>query len=317
MTAAAPPAPPPGAGAGQGDVRRRIGEKWYTPYLFILPHLAVFLAFVGWPFIYGIWISLQRYNLGGAPPSFVGFENYRAIFDPSHFQFAPFWRSVWNTIIFVIISTPTLVGAGLALAALLNQRFRFRNAFRAVFFAPWTLSVAVVGLLWWWMLNAQAGMVNIVLNAVGVGAVPWLTSNPPAWIAILIATLWWTIGFNTIILLAGMQSISADLYEAAAIDGASKWQAFRHITIPSLRPILLLVITLQIIASFNLLGQPQIMTGGGPAPGQTLPALYHVYNTGFTGRFDLGLAAAMALVVAGLITIVSIINFRYFSSDRA
>jgi multiple sugar transport system permease protein len=298
--------------------RRRIGEKWYTPYLFILPHFFVFGLFVLWPLVFGVWLSTQRFALGSSSgATFVGLGNWAQLFNPDSFQFDRFWSTVWNTVLFVIMSTPTLVIAGLLLAALLNQHFRGRTVFRTLFFAPWTLSVAVVGLLWWWMLNAQAGLVNHLLSFIGISGPGWLTANPWAWGAILIATLWWTIGFNTIILLAGMQAIPADLYEAAAIDGASRRQQFRHVTIPLLRPVLLLVITLQVIASFNLLGQPQIMTGGGPAPGQTTPVLLHIYNTGFTGRFDLGLAAAMALVVAAIMVMVSIVNFRFFSSERA
>ncbi|CAN5861156.1 sugar ABC transporter permease [soil metagenome] len=314
--APAPPSAPAGAGT-HVERRRRIGEKWYTPYLFIAPHFIIFAGFVLWPFVFGLWISAHQFSLGAGAPTFIGVDNYVAILNPDSFQFGRFWNGVWNTVIFVVISTPTLVLAGLLLATLLNQRFKGRNFFRTLFFAPWTLSVAVVSLLWWWMLNAQAGLVNDALGFLGVQGPAWLTTNPWAWASILIATLWWTIGFNTIILLAGMQGIPADLYEAAAIDGASRRQQFRHITIPSLKPILLLVVTLQIIASFNLLGQPQIMTGGGPAPGQTTPALLHIYNTGFTGRFDLGLAAAMALIVAALMIIVSVINFRYFSSERS
>ncbi len=114
-----------------------------------------------------------------------------------------------------------------------------------------------------------------------------------------------------------MQAISADLYEAAAIDGANKWQQFTKITIPSLRPILLLVITLQIIASFNLVGQPQIMTNGGPPTAQTTPVLLHLYNIGFRSPFDIGLAAAMAVVVAIVMVVVSVINFKFFSTERA
>lgn len=312
-----PVAPGAPAGPSQVDVRRRIGEKWYTPYLFLLPHFLVFAGFVLWPFIFGMYISTQRFALGAGPATFIGLDNYVALLNPESFHFRTFWNGVWNTVIFVIISTPTLIIVALFLATLLNQRFMGRNLFRMLFFAPWTLSVAVVSLLWWWMFNAQAGLVNDVVRFFDVTGPAWLTTNPWAWAAILIATLWWTIGFNTIILLAGMQSIPADLYEAAAIDGAGRWQQFRNITIPSLRPILLLVVTLQIIASFNLLGQPLIMTGGGPAPGQTTPVLLHIFNTGFTGRFDLGLAAAMALVVAALMVVVSVINFRYFRSERA
>jgi multiple sugar transport system permease protein len=220
----------------------------------------------------------------------------------------------------VLISTPLQVGFGLLLASLLNQRLRGRNIFRGIYFMPWTLSVSVIALIWWWMFNGNAGLITTTLESLTGGSPNWLASNPWAWIAILVATLWWTIGFNTIILLAGMQGISPDLYEAASVDGANKWQQFRAITLPSLRPILLLVITLQIIASFQLVGQPQLMTGGGPATlsgGETTPVLLEVYNVGFRGRREISIAAAMSLIVAAAMVIVSVVNFRLFSSERS
>ena len=306
-------------GSGK-DTRRRIGEKWFTPYLFILPHFALFSVFILYPFFLGVWMSLHDSTALRDGP-FVGLRWYQQIFDPSNLtQFPRFWNSVWNTLIFVILSTPLLVGIGLALASLLNQRLRGRNIFRAIYFVPWTLSVAVVGLTWWWMFNGNAGFVTEFMSDTFGWSPGWLTTNPWAWIAILVATLWWTIGFNTIILLAGMQAIPADLYEAASIDGANRWQQFVSITLPSLRAILLLVVTLQIIASFQLFGQPQLMTGGGPPSelgGETNPVLLHVYNTGFGGRRELSLGAAMALVVAAMMMIVSIINFRLFRSERS
>lgn len=298
------------------DVRRRIGESWYTPYLFILPHFIIFALFIGLPFFLGIWISLHTSTALREGP-FVGLRNYEALLDPGSVHSERFWTTIWNTVLFVIMSTPLLVGVGLFLAALLNQRFRGRNFFRGIYFAPWTLSVAVVGLTWWWLFNGSGGVITRFLQDTVGWSPGWLITNPWAWISILIATLWWTIGFNTIILLAGMQGISADLYEAAAIDGANRWQQFRHITIPSLKAVLLLVVTLQIIASFQLVGQPQLMTGGGPPPTETTPVLLHVFNTAFGGRPQLSLAAAMALIVAVLMVAVSIVNFRLFSSERS
>jgi multiple sugar transport system permease protein len=306
-------------GAPRKEVRRRIGESRWTPYLFLTPHFLLFAIFILFPFFFGIWISLNDW-FGGRVGAFVGLRWYQQLFDPDSIQFGRFWNSVWNTIIFVLLSTPLLVGAGLFLATLLNQRVRGRNLFRGLYFVPWTLSVAVVGLLWWWMFNGNAGFVTLAMRDLFGLSPNWLASNPWAWISILVATLWWTIGFNTIIFLAGMQGIPVDLYEAAAVDGASKWQQFRNITLPSLRPILLLVITLQIIASFQLIGQPQLMTGGGPATalgGETAPVLLHIYNTGFQGRRELSLAAAMAIVVAAMMVIVSVVNFRLFSSERS
>lgn len=300
--------------------RRRIGENPITPYLFLAPHLALFIVFILVPFFLGIWMSVHDSTALRDGP-FVGLRWYAQLFDPSNrTQFPRFWNSVWNTLIFVVISTPLLVGFGLLLATLLNQRLRGRNVYRAVYFVPWTLSVAVIALVWWWMFNGNAGFLTVLSNDFLGGSPNWLASNPWAWIAILIATLWWTIGFNTIIFLAGMQGISAELYEAAAIDGANKWQQFRSITLPSLRPILLLVVTLQIIASFQLVGQPQLMTGGGPPStlgGETTSVLLHVYNIGWGGRRELSLAAAMALIVALMMVVVSVINFRLFSSERS
>jgi multiple sugar transport system permease protein len=318
VTAVTAPAPAPGPKTNKTEERRRIGEKWYTPYLFILPHLLIFLLMIGWPFFYGLYISLlDATAFTGASAPFVGLENYQQIFDPASRHSQRFWQVFWNTVIFVILSVPTLIGIALALAALLNAKFRARNAFRAVYFAPWTLGVGVIGLLWFWMFQPTGGLIPDLISAVGLESPRWLSSQPWAWLAILIATVWWTIGFNTIILLAGMQGISADLYEAASIDGANAWQQFRHITIPSLKPILLLVVTLQIIASFNLVGQPQLITDGGPPTAQTTPVLLHLFNVGFRSPFDIGLAAAMAVVVALVMVIVSVINFKFFSSERA
>jgi multiple sugar transport system permease protein len=300
------------------DRRRRIGENPLTPYLFIAPHFLVFAVFILYPFFLGIWISVHdSSSLRDGP--FVGFNQFLKVLDPSSIHFPRFWNTVWNTFLFVFMSVPLLVVVGLGLASLLNQKLRGRNIFRAIYFVPWTLSVAVVALTWWWLFNSNAGF-PLVLESLFGSSPNWLASNPWAWITINIATLWWTIGFNTIIFLAGMQAISADLYEAASVDGANRWQQFRSITLPSLRPILLLVVTLQILASFQLVGQPQIMTGGGPPSalgGETAPVLLHIYQTGFEGRRELSFAAAMALVVAVMMIVVSVINFRMFSSERS
>jgi multiple sugar transport system permease protein len=301
------------------DVRRRIGENPLTPYLFIAPHFVIFAIFILYPFFLGIWISLHdSSSLRDGP--FVGFNQFLKVLNPSSIHFPRFWNSVWNTLLFVLMSVPLLVGIGLGLASLLNQKLRGRNIFRAIYFVPWTLSVAVVGLTWWWMFNSNAGFIPMTLESIFGTSPNFLASNPWAWMTVNIATLWWTIGFNTIIFLAGMQAISADLYEAASVDGANRWQQFKSITLPSLRPILLLVVTLQILASFQLIGQPQIITGGGPPSslgGETAPVLLHIYLTGFEGRRELSFAAAMSLIVAVMMIVVSVINFRMFSSERS
>ncbi|MBA2756485.1 MAG: sugar ABC transporter permease, partial [Chloroflexi bacterium] len=145
MTAAA--APPPVAGTAPARSFRRIGEKWYAGYLFVLPHFLLFLFMVGLPFVYNLYIALTDYTFGG-DAQFIGLKNFQNLADPSDFHFGIFWNGVWNTILFVLMSTPILVASGLGLAVLVNGKFPGRNIFRAIFFAPWTLGIGVVGLLW-------------------------------------------------------------------------------------------------------------------------------------------------------------------------
>jgi len=295
--------------------RRKIN---WTAYLFILPHFIFFLAFVGYPFFNGLYISTLRYNfLRPDSTLFVGLQNYVDLFTPGTVEFQTFWSSLWNTVQFVIYSVPPLVIIPLALAVLLNNRLPGRNFFRTIFFAPWVLSVAVVGLLWWWIFQSEGGLINYYLTHLFNMANPpqWLSSLPWAWVAIVVATVWWTLGFNTIILLAALQDIPQDLYEAGSIDGANGWQMFWRLTVPMLQPVLLFIVIISIIASFNLFGQPFIMTGGGPAQasggGATTPVMVTIYNEGFV-RYLQGSAAAMSFVVAAIMIIISYANFRLF-----
>ncbi|MBF6612422.1 MAG: sugar ABC transporter permease [Chloroflexi bacterium] len=294
-------------------VRRKFS---WTPYLFILPHLIFFAGFILWPFINGILISLQQYDyLRPQQNKFIGLQNYIDLFVPGTLIFSEFWDSLKNTAIFVVISVPALVIIPLLLAVLLNVKIPGRNIFRAIYFAPWVLSVSVVGLLWWWIFQSSGGLINYYLKDLGMITPRWLSSLPWAWIAILIATVWWTIGFNMIILLAALQDIPDQLYEAASLDGASPWQTFSRVTLPMLRPVLLFVVTITIIASFNLFGQPFLMTGGGPpqpdGTNATTPVMYRIYIQGFVRPLQ-GSAAAMSFVVAMIMVVVSYLNFKIF-----
>lgn len=293
--------------------KRRIN---WVPYLFILPHLIFFAIFLGYPFFNGIYISLLQYNyLRPDLTQFVGLQNYVNLFTQGTPQFQAFWNSLGNTVEFVIFSVPLLVTLPLVLALLLNTRTPGRNVFRAIYFAPWALSGAVVALLWWWIFQSQGGLVNYYLNDLGVNAPRWLSTMPWAWAAIVIATVWWTIGFNMIILLAALQDIPNYIYEAASIDGATGFQSFWRITLPLLRPVMIFIITTSIIASFNLFIQPFIMTNGGPAQagggGATEPVMVRIYNEGFV-RNRLGDAAAMSVVVASIMMVISYLNFKFF-----
>lgn len=295
---------------GAGTQRNRFS---LLPYLFVLPHLIFFVAFLGYPFFYGVYISLYNFDfLRPEQRPFVGAENYANLFSRGSIQFDDFWRSMVNTGEFVLYSVPPLVIIALLLAVLLNGNYPGRNIFRGLFFAPYALSVTVAALLWWWIFQPQGGMMNQLLGSIGLGGRQWLSEMPWAWVAITIATIWWTIGFNTVIFLAALQEISASLYEAASIDGANPIQQFFYITIPMLRPVLIFVLTITLLASANLFGQPYIMTQGGPVQ-QTESVMMRIYQEGIIQN-RMGSAAAMSVVVAIILLILTTLNFKVFGS---
>ena len=211
-------------------------------------------------------------------------------------------------------SVAPLVIIGLFLAIMLNGRFRGRNFFRLTFFAPYTLSVTAAAILWWWLFQPQGGLINTLFQTVGLARVNWLSSMPQAWIAITVATVWWTVGFNTIIFLAALQDIPAELYEAAAIDGANAWQRFRHVTVPMLRPVTVLVITITLIACADLFGQPYLMTAGGPVQ-RTETIIYRIVVEGLN-RHQMGSAAAMSILLAAGLIVLTALNFRFFGRSE-
>jgi multiple sugar transport system permease protein len=287
-----------------------------TPYLFILPHLLVFAVFVGYPFFNGLAISFLQYDyLRPDRTRFVGLENYVNLFTAGSVQFQVYWNALVNTLEFVLYSVPFLVVVPLLLALLLNSKIRGVNIFRAIYFAPWALSGAVVALLWWWIFQSQGGLINYYLADLGITPPRWLSTMPWAWASVVICTVWWTSGFNMIILLAALQDIPEYVYEAASIDGATGGQSFWRITLPLLRPVLIFIVVTSIIASFNLFIQPFIMTGGGPAQptggGATEPVMVRIYREGFERNLQ-GSAAAMSFLTALFMIAVSYANFRLF-----
>jgi multiple sugar transport system permease protein len=288
--------------AGSGGAVRRHGPL--TPYLFLLPFGLLFVGFVLIPALYGLWVSLHDYNylLPGKP--WTGLQNYIDLFTPGSRDSGDFWKSMLATGIFTVFSVPFLIVCPLGVALLLNRAFKGRSFFRAVFFAPYVLGVAVVGLLFRFVLDPNIGMVNYYLGH----AVPWTTDLPWAWISLIGMTVWWTLGFNAVIYLAGLQDISPDLYEAARMDGASRWDEFRAVTLPGLRPVMAFVTTVTILASANMFGQSFLLTRGAPA-NETRTAIMYIAETGLVNNRQ-GMAAAMSYILALLLMAVSVLNMR-------
>jgi multiple sugar transport system permease protein len=275
------------------------------------PYLGLFLTFVVAPAIYGFWISLHAYDytLPGKP--WVGLDNYKKLFDSTSTTFSDFWNAMQATGIFTLLSVPLLLVIPLMVALVMNSKFPGRNLFRALYFAPYVLGVAVVAVLWRFLLDSNIGLINQYLGAIGLpDDIPWLTSVPEAWAALVGVTVWWTLGFNAVIYLAGLQDIPGELYEAARVDGANKWQSFRHVTLPGLRPVLAFVTMVTIIASANVFGQPYLMTKGAPGT-ETRTAIYYIADTGLR-NFQMGDAAAMSYVLTLILMMLSVGVFWLF-----
>ena len=226
-----------------------------------------------------------------------------------------FWLSFSNTVLFVILSTPLIVGMGLAIAIALNRPGRLAGVLRTLFFAPYVLSVAVLTLIWAFLLNPQLGLIGAGLEGIGLEPVNWLNSTTWAMPAIVVTTLWWTVGFNVVLFLAGLQDIEPSMYEAASLDGAGPWAKFRYITVPGLQRTLLLVIVLQVIASFQIFGQVFIMTRGGPN-GATRVAIQHIYESAFRD-FELGYASAMSVFLFVVMIAIAAAQFRFLQPQES
>ena len=291
--------------AGRG---RRAPRDDLTAWLFLLPYLALFVAFVLAPIVLGLWMSLHSWDFTLPAKPFVGLDNYSELLDPSSVSFDPFWDSMRATGIFTLFSVPLLLVVPLAVALLMNQRFRGRTAVRALFFAPYVLGVAVVGVVWRFLLDTNIGAINSMLGAVGLpGSTAWLSSLPAAWVSLVGVTVWWTLGFNAVIYLAGLQDIPGELYDAAKVDGATSWQSFRHVTLPGLRPVTVFVTMVTIIASANMFGQSYVMTDGAPGE-QTRTAIFYIAENGLR-NFAMGQAAAASWILTLTLMVLSVLVF--------
>ncbi|YCK81340.1 sugar ABC transporter permease [Arthrobacter sp. D3-18] len=269
---------------------------------FATPFLVFFLVFLVWPILYGFYMSLTGKSLTGANDDLIGFANYvEALAD------ADMWRSLGNTLYFTVISTVPLVLVALVMAALLNIGLPAQWLWRLSYFAPYLLASTVVSLFFTWMYNPQLGLINEFLTGIGLPRVAWLNDPNVAMWAIVIATLWWTVGFNFLLYLAAMQNIPAQHYEAASLDGAGAWRQFFSITLPQLTPTTVMIVLLQILASLKIFDQVYQMTAGGPG-GSTRPVVQYIFETGFTG-YRLGYSAAISYIFFGLIVVISIMQF--------
>ncbi len=271
-----------------------------TATWFLLPFVALYLLFIIGPALYGLVMSFTNASLvKGGLNGFAGFANYREAL-----QSSDFWSSLWHTIWFTILTTPPLIVLALVFALLADRVRRGRWFFRLAFFAPYILPSAVVALIWMFMYTPAIGLADAAIGKVGLTPPNWLGSESFAMISLGITTIWWTLGFNFVLYLAGLQEIPRELYEASAIDGAGPWQQIRTITIPMLSRTTTLVAVLQVIASLKVFDQMYIMTSGGPNFA-TRSVLEYIYDEGFT-NFRVGYASALSMLFFVVVLIVSV-----------
>lgn len=303
MTAATVPAAAEATGpprpARGGSVTRR---RWWVPILFVAPNMIVFGLFTIWPAINGFNISLFDSN-NGRTFTPVGSQNYQEILSDPEFR-----SVVLHTLIFVVGFVIGCVLFGTVLALLLNAQRRGRGLLRAAYFLPVVISPVVVGLIWSWALTRQNGLVNAVLSSWGLGKPGWLSEPGLAMISVVGVGLWTHVGFYAMILLAGLQSIPANLNEAATIDGASAWQQIQRITLPLLRPTMLVVLVLATISGFQAFDYIYTLTGGGPVGATTLIVQY-IYEKAFQSPIQYGLAAAGGVLFFVVVFLVTLINY--------
>lgn len=274
-----------------------------SSFLFTIPFLVCFVLFLVAPLIFGVIISLHAWNplVGGGP--FVGLHNYTQLFRLSTLTGHDFWLGFANTAIFVCISVPLLMVIPLFLAYLIF-RSPLKSLFRPILFFPTVLSATAITTVWDFLLQTQNGPVNNVIHA----HIPWLVRQPWAWISIDLATIWWSMGFNMVIIYAALTQIPESTMEAARIDGAGSFRVFASIVIPQVRNVLSFIIVISTIASFNLFAQPMLMTSGGPND-STMSLSYFIYEHGFND-FQMGPATAMAFLMGIILAIVSSIQYR-------
>ncbi len=293
--------------AAPGPLAREVDHAAVTRYLFLVPYLMVFVLFRFGPIAGGWLISLTRWSLLGSP-RWIGVANYRVLWhDPL------FWVSVKNTLAFTAMAGPTLVLGGLALALLVDQPLRGRHLARVIIFAPYAVMSAVVGVLWNWLYDTNFGILNYYLRLLGLPSIAWLTNERVALAAVVLTTVWWTVGYNMVIFLAGLQDVPAELHEAAIVDGATFWQRFRSITLPLLAPTTYAVVILTLINTGQVFDQIYVMTAGGPGTA-TLTLVQYMYYQAFQ-TYNLGYGAAVAYATFVALLLITLIVQRLFRRE--
>ncbi|MBC8076722.1 MAG: sugar ABC transporter permease [Chloroflexales bacterium] len=303
--ATAPPAQTNMRSRSRTSIARRL-----APYLWLAPALGIYSVFKLVPLLGGIWLALLRWD-GIAPPVFVGLLNFRRMLTDE--RLGP---ALLHNVQYAVGTVAGKIVLALFLALLLNGALRGRGFYRTTLFLPVVMSFVVVGILWSWLFNDQFGLINNLLRAIGLGALApdWLGDTRIALVSLMLVDIWKWYGFHMVIFLAGLQTIPQELYEAARVDGASRWRQFTAVTLPLLQPVMLVNVTLSLMGGFNVFDIPYVMTEGGPANATNVLAL-HTYIQAF--KFNrLGYGAALSYALLVLVTLIALVQIKLMARDE-
>lgn len=302
-------------------IQRLLGYK-RMGYMFVVPNLLIFGIFILLPMLLNFYFGFTSGDsILPENREFVGLANFEKLLTCENYLDIQtcredlFWRSLSNTGIFVIGQVGIMVVFALITALALNRKIKGRAFFRSIFFYPVLLSPVVVALIWKWILQHQFGLLNALLVGIGLDKIPFLLQANWARFWVIIVSVWAQVGFYTLILLAGLQSIPASLYEAAALDGANAWRGFWHITLPMLMPTMVVVLVLSVIRAVQVFDQVFVLTNGGPGTA-TLYVVQYIYRTGFEHR-QYGMAAAASLVLALVLLVLTLGQLRLGRESEA
>lgn len=299
------------AKAARPNLWRRFWGRWNQRegYLFILPSFAHLALFFLIPLVFSLWLSFHDWRgIITQNVRFVGLANYEFMLGDTRW-----WNAVKNTLYYTFVSVPLGMAVSLAIAMIMNTRVWGVYVFRAIFFTPVITSWVAVSVVWLWLLDGNIGLLNYGLSLIGLRGPDWLTNPRTAMLAIIIIAVWKGAGFQMVIWLAGLQGIPREMYEAAIVDGANRWQQFRYVTLPLLAPTSFFLLITGVIGSFQVFTPVFVLTKGGPL-GSTDVAVYRIYQRAFV-NFDFGYASALAWVLFAMIFIATLIQIAYMRKN--
>ena len=285
----------------------RFPKKKWLPYLLVSPYLLFVTVFVIFPVLFCFFLTFNKWNII-SPMKFIGIDNYSRLF-----QDRLFWKAIGNTLKFLLLHIPLQLVVSLFLAYLLNQKIKAASFFRASFFMPVIVSGVVVTILWQQLLGYDAGLINRILISLGATKIGWLVNPDVAIYAIAIMATWKNVGLYVILFLVGLQTVPTQYYEAAKMEGATRWQQFYHITLPMINPTIFMVVILSTIGGFSLFIEPYIMTGGGPL-NTTLSAVLYIYKQAFQ-YYNMGYSATLGFFYAFMIMTVVVLQKKLIEKE--